>query len=232
MKIAALITLLAAPVAAQEFTPPAGCEAYLTVQKRDCEVDHHFRCARDPAGHQQRASFNETQMTYLGTIDAETQWVISHRVPYNYTEELEPNPAEPASFSTLLETGTDAYDFETESAQVGTTRYVGSDTLTGRTVTIDGVTLEETNYQMTASDSSGAMLWQSEGTEYISREWRMFVAGQSTVTTPTNTFETDSRPMQFITAGEAGFLSLEPKFGCDILMSAAPVMQEYSDDNL
>ncbi|MCO4848205.1 MAG: hypothetical protein KC448_09565 [Yoonia sp.] len=35
MKLAAFILLFAAPVSAQEFSLPTGCDAYLTVQNRD-----------------------------------------------------------------------------------------------------------------------------------------------------------------------------------------------------
>jgi len=232
MKFGIVIGLLASPASAQTFTPPQGCVAYLTVQKNDCEVDHHFTCETDPAGIQHRAAFAEDGMVYLGTIDAETQWVSSQHLRSGVLEQIAPNPADRASFSILVSAGTDTYDFKTVSDDIGTTRYVGSDTLTGKTRVIDGVTLDETAYDIAAYDAAGVLVWQSEGTEYISRVWRMFLAGSGRVTTPTDSFETNATPVQFISPGAPGFLSNNPQYGCGVMMSAAPVLQENSHDNL
>jgi hypothetical protein len=45
------------------------------------------------------------------------------------------------------------------------------------------------------------------------------------VTTPTDTFDTDGTPVQFIRPGEAGFASVKPKFGCGAMMSSYEVIQ-------
>lgn len=235
MKILPIIALAFAPMsvaAASTFNLPAGCTAYLTVQDRSCSVDHHFRCEGDAAGTQRRVSLSEDAMTYMGQIDAETQWLESYHPLSGHTEKLESNPAEPASFSELTSTGADDYDFATMSAEIGKTRYVGRDTLTGNTVVIDGVTLEETTYDLTAYGADGAVRWRTKGREFISREWNMFLSGAGTITTPTDSFKKDSTPMEFILPGEAGFLSTKPKFGCGVMMSAAPALQEFSNDNI
>jgi len=223
MKIAAIISTLAAPLAAQEFALPVGCEAFLTVQGRDCQVDHHFRCEGDPAGHQSRVTMSESGLTYVGTTDSEGQWISSHHVSAGSVEKLAPNPADAASFSELVATGSDTYDFVTLSAQNGPTAYVGGDTLTGKQVVIDGVTLDETTYRISARDDEGTEVWASLGREFISREFRVFLSGAGTVTTPSDSFETDGTPVQFIKPGESGFLSIKPKFGCGVLMSSFEV---------
>ena len=174
-------------------------------------------------GDQHRASFDENAMIYLGTIDNETQWVHSSHVQAGYTEVLETVPSDRASFSELLETGSDDYDFQTSSAEVGVTRYVGRDELTGQQRVIDGVTLDETTFNITAYGPEGSLLWASEGREYISKEFRMFLSGKSTVTTPTDTYQDDGTPVQFIRSGEVGFGSVKPKFGCGALMSSLEV---------
>ena len=232
MKYALIISLIAGPLAAQEFSLPAGCEAFLTVQSRDCHVDHHFRCARDPVGHQSRVSLSEDGMVYMGTTDSEAQWIISHHISAGHVEELEPKPSEPASFSELIATGSDTYNFVTLSNDNGPTNYVGRDTLTGKQVVIDGVTLDETTYDIKAIDDEGTVVWSSKGREFISRDFRVFLSGKGTVTTQTDSFDLDGTPVQFIKPGEPGFLSIKPKFGCGALMSAAPELQEYSHDNI
>ncbi|MFT5650313.1 MAG: hypothetical protein ACJAXK_002539 [Yoonia sp.] len=223
MKLAVVITILATPVAAQTFSLPANCEGYLTVQNRNCEVDHHFRCDGDPVGEKSRITLSETGMVYMGTIDDETQWLVSHHMVGGQTEKLEPNPAERASFTELLATGIDDYDFRTLSPENGVTRYVGRDTLTGQQVVIDGVTLDETAYDMTAYAADGTQSWRTQGSEFISRDWRMFLSGKGSVTTPNDTYKTDGTPVQFITPDEPGFLSINPKFGCGALMSSFEV---------
>lgn len=223
-----LLTLMAVPTTAQTvetFNLPAGCEAFMTVQSKDCTVDHHFICEGDPEGHKQRVSLDEEGLTYLGSIDEETQWVQSFHPRSGHSERLAPSNPDPASFSELINNGVDTYDFQTLSDEVGPSRFVGMDQLTGRTVTIDGVTLEETEYQITAYDGDGNEMWSSKGNELISRERRMFFSGPGVVTVPSGTFEEDDGPVEFIFPGEAGFLSANPKHGCGVVLSNSPVSE-------
>lgn len=223
MRAALALIILATPAAAQsptvQFGLPAGCDAYLTVQTESCEVNHYFTCANDPAGNQRRVSLDEQGMTYLGMIDRETQWLESFHILSGHREALESNPVERASLSDLIETGVDDFDFRTLSEEIGETRYVGQDTLTGRQVTIDGVTLDETTYDITSYDAAGNVVWEAEGREFISRNWRMFLSGTGTITTPEGSFERANRPVEFIYPGEPGFLSSRPKHGCGVAIS-------------
>lgn len=216
------LLLLAMPAVAQEelFSLPAGCNAWLTIQGADCTVDHHFTCEGDPDGHKQRVSLDERGMTYLGTTDFETQWINSFHPLAGHTEVLEQSPADPANLTELIATGMDSYDFKTLSPEVGTTRYVGFDRLTGNRVTIDDVSIAETEFSIKAYDAAGNEVWSSEGREFISERWRMFLSGNSTVTSSSGTFERDGRPVEFIFPGEPGFLSANPKHGCSVVMSS------------
>lgn len=223
MRAPLALICLAAPALAQEgpatFSLPAGCDAYLTVQSESCQVDHHFTCQGDAPGHQRRVSLDEQGITYVGEIDRETQWISSFHALSGHSERLESDPANPASLSDLIETGVDDYDFRTLSDEVGVTRYVGQDTLTGREITIDGVTLAETTYDITAFDEAGNEMWSSEGREFISRNWRMFLSGTGVVTTSEGQYEQSNRPVEFIYPGEPGFLSSSPKHGCGVAIS-------------
>lgn len=224
---------LAGPVAAQEtqtFSLPQGCTAYATVQMLSCTVSHLFTCTGDPAGYQRRVDLDQNGLVYAGTIDAETQWISSYHPRDGIEDSLDPGAADPASLTTLLATNVDTYDFTTTSPQVGTVRYVGEDRLIGKVV-IDGVTLDRTQFHITATGADGAELWRSEGNEFVNVEWRSFLAGVSKVTTPTDSYTTDDTPMQFIFPGQPGFLSSQPKFGCGAVMSsyiapAAPLLPQ------
>ncbi len=207
------------------FSLPQGCDAFVTVQNADCSVDHHFICTRDPEGIKQRVSLDEQGLTYLGSTDRETQWINSFHPLTGHSERLEDSPVDPASLSELIETGKDTYDFKTLSDEVGTTRYVGQDSLTGREITIDDVTLAETEYNITAFAEDGTEIWSSSGNEFISRDWRTFLAGTSVTETSNGQFESNGRPVEFIYPGEPGFLSANPKHGCGVVMSSFQVSQ-------
>ncbi len=230
IRLLAPLALLAAPALAQDtapsapaartFQPPPGCTAYLTVQGSGCGVSHHFTCTGDPEGWQRRVDMDEGGITYSGAIDAETQWVESFHLLSGHSEALAPSPADPASFSELVATGRDSFDFVTNSPEFGATRYVGEDRLTGETVTIDGVTLDRTEFEVTAYDAAGNEAWRTAGSEYISRDWRMFIGGTSTVQVPGGEPSTDeNHPVDFIFPGEEGFLGVSPRHGCGQLMS-------------
>jgi hypothetical protein len=222
---------LAQTQSATTFALPTGCTPYLTVQMKSCSLSHHFTCDGDPQGLQRRVDLGPDGVSYFGAIDAETQWIESTHLFSGHSERLEDEPVDRASFTDLTTNGSDSYDFQTLSDEIGTTRFVGQDTLTGETVTIDGVTLEVTDYNITAYDSGGGMKWRSEGNEYISRDWRMFLSGQGMITTPDDNFESDDGPMEFIFPGETGFMSANPKFGCDAIMSSLstdPMLQPAS----
>ena len=209
-----------APAAPRLFSLPTGCTGYVTIQSASCTLSHHFTCEGDPEGWQRRADLDEGGVSYFGAIDSETQWVESFHVMSGHSERLAPDPVDPASISDLIANGFDTYDFRTLSAEIGETRFVGQDRLTGKIVTIDGVTLDETEYSITAFDSGGGEMWRSEGREYISRDYRMFLSGISTISTAGESWESNDTPMQFIFPGEDGFLSGSPKFGCGVVMSS------------
>jgi hypothetical protein len=220
-----LLMCAAVPASAQTakvFELPAGCDAYLTVQTEACSVDHVFTCEGDTEGHQRRISIGENGVSYAGEIDEDTQWIESFHIGSGHVERLEAEPRDRASFSELVDMGIDTYDFMTESEEVGNTRYVGQDSLTGKQVTIDGVVLDETQYNITAYDENGDLKWASEGHEYISQRFNMFLAGSSKITTENGTFDNDDNPVEFIFPGEPGFLSANPKHGCGETLSSAP----------
>ncbi|WP_377509801.1 hypothetical protein [Octadecabacter sp. R77987] len=221
IRAALTLAMLAGPAAAQTFNLPQGCEGYVTIQKRECMVTHNFICATDPEGYQRRVDLTQTGMVYMSTIDAETQWVESFSPLSGETEVLGPVIEDAASFSDLLEVGADSWNFSTTSDRVGVTQFTGLDRLTGRTVVIDGVQLEETEFEMTVRNVNGQELWRSEGREFIHRDWRVFVSGTRQITTPDESYGRDSTPVEFSFPGEPGFLAAEPIYDCDVILSLA-----------
>lgn len=201
------------------FSLPAGCTAYVTVQKTDCSVSHLFRCDSDPEGHQRRVDLNESALTYMGVIDSETQWIESFHASTGDTTRLAPGAADPASFTELLATGRDGLEFQTTSEMFGLTTYRGEDRLIGETVVIDGVTLERTEFSMFVFDAAGTMIRSIIGSEFIQAEWRTFLSGTRTLTTLGEVWTEDGTPVEFIFPGEDGFLGSTPRHGCGVMMS-------------
>ncbi len=214
--------LLTTPALAGSFTPPEGCTTFLTVQSRGCYVANYYRCEADTPGDQWRADFDQQGPFYLSRIDSETQWVESYESNPTVRQTLDPDPADPASFTTLLQTGTDTFDFALTKDNGEHTTVKGYDKLTGKTMMIDGIMLEQTEFDYTETDTAGNVLRQSSGNEYIKRDWRNFFSGTSQWMQPDGTsLPLDGTPVQFILPGEKGFAATQPLFQCDAVMSSA-----------
>ena len=61
-------SLLSAPALAGAFTPPEGCEAYLTVQMKGCVVEHSYKCSSAP-GDYWTATFDQFGFFSLKHLD-------------------------------------------------------------------------------------------------------------------------------------------------------------------
>jgi len=201
------------------FSPPPGCTGWVTVQSRGCRVSNHYRCEADAPGDQWRADFDQDGLFFVSRIDRETQWVESFEMFPTTRQVLLPDPADPASFSTLLSTGTDTFDFGLAEDGGPQTVVRGFDRLTGRSVTIDGVTLEETEFDYTETAPDGSIVQKARGNEYIHRDWRIFLSGISQWESPDGTRPVDGTPRQFVFPGEPGFFTTRPIFDCDATMS-------------
>lgn len=225
MRILVLAAFVALPLPsfAGSFVPPEGCTTFMTVQSRQCRVSNHYKCSADPAGDQWRADFDQEGPYFLSRINAEAEWVESFDLgEVAIRQTLDPNPADRASFSELLSNQIDTFAFGLSRDNGEQTRVSGFDRLTGRSFQIDGITLQETEYEFTETDLEGTVLRQARGNEYIHPEWRMFFAGPSEWNGGDGEFlPTDGSPVQFIFPGEPGFAATEPLFDCDPLMTQA-----------
>ena len=221
--MAALLTFLAAPAAAGTFTPPPGCEGFLTVQTRSCKVSNHYRCASDMPGDQWRVDFGLNGPYFRSRIDHETQWVESHQSDGSI-ELLEEGAPDPASFSELLETGRDSFTFSTMNSDGVRRNVTGYDQLTGQSVTIDGVTLMRTKYDVRATYDDGSLIWHARGNEYIHPEWRMFLSGVAQMDLGTGFLPQDFTPVEFSFPGDPDFFTTIPRYDCEATVAALPVV--------
>ena len=225
---AALIAPLLAPLAsspsiARTWAAPEGCEIQMTVQAKGCRVSNHYICSADPEGDKWRADFDQEGLFFRSRINFETQWVESIDTESGSVQRLGSEAPDPASFSELISTGIDTFEFSLTRDGQADSHVTGFDRLTGRTFTIDGVQLEETEFEATETDSMGNQVRRSRGNEYISRERRMFFAGPGQTDLGDGQWlPIDGSPVDFIFPGEPGFASSTPLYDCDPVTAEAP----------
>jgi hypothetical protein len=213
--VALAAACLAAPAMAQNLTAPEGCTMTLTVQSRGCVVDNFWTCEADAPGDQWRAEYGIDGPRQISRTDAETQWVDSIELPSMQRWLLESPAPDPASFSELLETGVDTYDF-TVAGDPGRIRLVGFDRIVEAGVAIDGEPLQRTDYSIRATDGTGGLIYEKAGSEYISvRHGRFFSGYGSDTAAPGESW--DNSPMQFIYPGDPGFAATVPLYDCAAL---------------
>ena len=222
--ILACLVTLASPTLADTWAVPEGCEAFMTVQAKQCRVSNHYRCAADPAGDQWRADFDQEGVFFFSRIDSEGQWVESFTLNPTVRQVLDPVRADSASFSELLATGIDTWDFGMTRDDGSASGARGYDRLTGKSVVIDGITLQETEVEFIESDVMGNTLRRARGTEYIHPDWRLFFAGPGETDLGDGQWlAIDGSPVEFIFPGEEGFLATQPKYDCDVLSAGLPI---------
>ena len=216
--------LAAQPVYAASFKPPQGCDVYMTAQLHNCQVANFYTCTNDPAGDQWVSYADGEGAYFLSHIDRETRWLEAISLNSGKIELLDTQAsADNASFSELLRTGHDAYDFITRDNDARTLRYAGADTLTGEKLTIDGVALEKCSFALTEYDGQGTQLATRRGMQYISRKYRIFLSGPERFENASGAVQTfDDSPARFDFPGDPGFSSETPEYDCDVMMTGPP----------
>lgn len=216
------LMLLATPAPAATFTPPEGCTATRTVQGRGCYVSNFYTCAADAPGDQWRADYDLEGMFFRSRIDFETQWVESYDLNPTVRQTLDANPSDPASFSDLLAKGFDSFNFSLTKDNGEHTTVTGFDRLTGRSKVIDGVTLQETEFEYTETADDGTVISAARGHEFVHADWRTFFSGTSDWDQGDGTsLPFEGSPVSFALPGEPGFGATQPIYECDDIMSDA-----------
>ncbi|MGB3147372.1 MAG: hypothetical protein WBA91_06390 [Paracoccaceae bacterium] len=218
------LTALIAPfplAAATKFQPPQGCTAYVTVQHSDCQISYHYRCNADAEGDQWAVYAGPDGPYYMSRIDYQTRWMESHDLITPDSDALA-EEVDPANFSELLAQEVDTFDFTTVSATGEKRRYAGFDRLTGKSITIDGISFDQTEFSVESFAADGTFLHRRSGNQLISRDWRIFFSDTDHFENAFGDIEdSNSRPMDFAFPDDPGFLSTRPQFGCDMMVTRA-----------
>ncbi len=229
--MAALLVFFALPGHAAEFTPPQGCKLEMTVQNRGCTVSQHYRCSVDTPGDQRVTIFTPDGPVYQSRIDKETRWLESTNLVQGVTDLLVDQADDHASFSTLLKTGRDDFDFWTESNDGQRLHHVGHDELPGDKVTIDGLPLETTRFELTTFSETGEVLIERKGQQFVSRAHGRFYGGIEHSTDWTGAVQdSNDSPVTFAFPGQPGFGVTRPEYDCDLQMvggqGAGPILRQ------
>lgn len=215
--------LCTAPMAHAEprFTPPQGCTLQVTVQMHACQVANYYTCAGDAPG-DMWGSFADGEGEYfLSHTDAETRWIESIGLKDGEIDRLDvQGSADNASFSELLATGRDDYDFVTRSNMGTVRRYIGHDVLTGESAVVDGLPLERCSFEMRIEDGEGNFVATRTGMQYISRTLRLFFADTEHFENAYgDSADTAQGPVTFSFPGAPGFGAAKPEYDCDMMMT-------------
>ncbi|RYH09963.1 hypothetical protein [Tropicimonas sp. IMCC6043] len=204
---------------AETIEVPEGCEAFLTVQQKGCGVSHYWRCDAAPEEAVWEVHYDADGAFSLSVYDREFQWLDSQYFRDGTREFLTGEAPDPASLGELLETGRDSYAFVIREQGPDGIRDVvhqGYDALTGRTVTIDGVELLETEFSSTAMDAaSGEEIFAVAGNQYVLAEERLFFLGPDQYLRDGEEISNDFSPVKFIRPGQPGFADMTPLYGCN-----------------
>ncbi|MCK4711891.1 MAG: hypothetical protein KAT26_03315 [Marinosulfonomonas sp.] len=222
-QFAAALALAPVVAYAGTITPPKDCTAYLTVQMKSCEVSHHWKCEGDAEGDHWALSIDGDGPVYLQHLDREFRWLQSFPQRSDISRELVQPEVDANSFTQLLETRRDDFDFRQRvlsgGKEIAMEHITGYDRLNGTRVTIDGEELLVTEFEIRSTSDSGSKTVFTTGNQYVSARFRLFFQGRETEVIGLDSYQYDDTPVLFIEPGEAGFLADKPEFGCDQMMS-------------
>ena len=221
--LACMASVLTQPTAAQSIALPTGCEGWLTLQQRSCQVVNYYRCEVDAPGNFWM-QVNDSDGLYLTMhIGPEYEWLEVHAPRVGYSDILEQPEADPTRITELLSEGVDTREFVTVT-NLGNRRTVrGRQWMTGEKVVVDGVPLLRTSYDTQALFEDGTIAWHSRGAEYVHVGWNMLIAGTEEWRAGDGDWQhRNLEPMEFIFPGEAGFLSGKPRYDCGAVQARAP----------
>lgn len=215
----------ALPAQAADGVVPKGCAAFMTVQSRSCTVEILWRCDAEPEGHHWSAAFDQQGLLAVSGYDDQYQWLDTSYM-WDNSREILLDSEDPIHMDDLLAEGIDTFAFTVRRSQAGMTqmlKVIGADQLTGKTVTIDGIALEELSTQLRYFAEDGSTDYQSQGRQYVSRDLRLFFSGlDEVIADDGGTIEYDYSPVDIIHPDDPGFGSTTPLYGCEEIKTRLP----------
>ncbi len=214
----ALIAMSGIAHSSETFTPPAGCEAILTVQYETCEADIYWRCGEDQAANTWQAYYSADGLQSVVSYSSQYAWLSSEIHWDNSKEDATGTPNDPVSLAMLSLYGIDTYDFDllrTDEAGARLLHVSGYDLLTDEYMEIDGTRMKIMSYDYSITEEDGSTYFQASGAQLLLPELRLFLSYQDIVEEYGDRTTYDIAPVEIIYPGEPGFGDPRPQYGCE-----------------
>jgi hypothetical protein len=218
LKSAAACALLAPAFAMADTTMdmPARCAGFLTVQLENCSLLNHWRCDSDPADRYRVTTIDHTRTPIREGILAGLSLVEigpgSGEAPWSFIN------TDVEDHTTLMQTGRDTYAGTYQHDDLSKGPFVeGESILTGRTVTIDGITLNEVQSTSSFTYPQGGSS-QKIVMQYTLDTLEIWIPDRI-IDPATGDVTLHFGPTDFIWPGEDGFMSTAPTANCEPLTS-------------
>ncbi len=204
--------------ASSAFALPEGCHAFLTVQNKRCSVVLMWHCDENPKGQVWTGNFSDFGLESISAYSAAYQWLDTIYTWDESREQFSPPAADPIDMDTLIDTGSDDYDFTMHRSMPDRSydiHVTGSDRLIGENQIIDGIELEKVATRLKIVAEDGTVEYEAKGIQYFSRQLGQFFLGtEDAVGSDGVSVQYDDSPLDFILPGEPGFGVTTPLYEC------------------
>ena len=215
---------------AQGYIPPLEqCEGLYSVQKRNCSVEHVYRCETERGTLIRKDRWQPDRPRWVATSDPEGNTVSTWGAANGFQIEGILENSDPISSSRLRDTGTDQFDqvialrnpmFKDPLPS----RFVGKIVLNGAELELDGVKFLVADVAFTVQVN--ALTSTTRGTAYLDAEQLVAITGAYAREQLGQVSESGGALAQVIHPGEPGYLVDQGRFDCGALSDAGPHLFE------
>lgn len=223
--------LMGSAVMAQDGVPPVeSCEPLYTVQKRQCAVEHVYRCETMDGPvlrYDEWEQADESLSIEVTTVDGD--FLAAWNPDGSFLIPSQGDVRQTMSTSDLIETGTNEFDFNVKMQIAGMDEPLdvvinGRSILTGEPIEMEGVKFQpgRTDFQMNAM----GQVFDGYEDVLIDMDTLAVVGGEAEFEMGGGDLSTSGAPADLIFQGEDGFLENDARFDCGELSQITPALDE------
>ena len=202
------VLAMSATAAAETFKPRDGCTHVVTIQGEGCYVRNVVICPEMGDGPVVYGTRKDGKITATA-FDKDGATLFSGS---QGSATMLKGKTDLFSLAALTADGTDTYDYTMGGRDGVETRFVGTATLTGETVNVDGRSLLVMTTRQTVTPPGAAPV-ESETIAYLDQELALVLTAEAR-DPATGKVTVRRAPVKFLFPGEDGALAAEPNIGC------------------